>query len=114
MKNRFWLLLLSAVLVFRGTAVYADVADYQTVTQEEQKENKTIQTFVTDDGQGNSVKVAACSDILYVTARQQPSGQYPVMKERLLQRSALGMKFPEALGATITGVKFLWKKTGIR
>ena len=44
MKNRFWLLLLSAVLVFRGTAVYADVADYQTVTQEEQKENKTIQT----------------------------------------------------------------------
>ena len=64
MKNRFWLLLLSAVLVFRGTAVYADVADYQTVTQEEQKENKTIQTFETDDGQGNSVKVAACSDIL--------------------------------------------------
>ena len=93
MKNRFWLLLLSAVLVFRGTAVYADVADYQTVTQEEQKENKTIQTFETDDG---------------------PSGQYPVMKERLLQRSALGMKFPEALCATITGVKFLWKKTGIR
>lgn len=44
-ENRFWLLLLSAVLVFRGTAVYADVADYQTVTQEEQKENKTIQTL---------------------------------------------------------------------
>lgn len=47
----------------------------QTVTQEEQKENKTIQTFETDDGQGNSVKVAACGDILYVTAR---SGGPPV------------------------------------
>ena len=58
MKNRFWLLLLSAVLVFRGTAVYADVADYQTVTQEEQKENNTIQTFEADDGQCTSVNVA--------------------------------------------------------
>ena len=52
MKNRFCLLLLSAVLFWGGTVVYADVADYETVTQEDQKENKTIHTFETDDGRG--------------------------------------------------------------
>lgn len=90
MKNRFWLLLLSAILVFRGTAVYADVADYQTVTQEEQKENKTIQTFETDDGQGNSVKVAACSDILYVTAKAAALRSVPGDEGEALAEVGLG------------------------
>ncbi len=34
--------------------------DYQAVTEEAQKENKTVQTFETEDGEGNVVKVAAC------------------------------------------------------
>lgn len=69
MRKKICTLFLPVVLLFHVTSVYADVTDYNAVIKAEQKENKTVQDFETDDGSGNSVKVAACSDELYVTAK---------------------------------------------
>lgn len=90
MRNKFCLLLLSAVLFFQGTVVYGDVADYNAVTEEDQKENKTVQTFETDDGSGNTVKVAACSDTLYVTAKTATIRSAPGEKGDALTEVFLG------------------------
>lgn len=43
--------------------------DYQAVTKADKEDNKTIQTFQTEDGDGNAVTVAAVQDTLYVTAK---------------------------------------------
>lgn len=64
--------------------------DYQAVTEEAQKENKTVQTFETEDGEGNVVKVAACSDDLYVTARSAPVYATPGETGEILAELILG------------------------
>ena len=66
MNKIFCPICLAATLVLQGIPVYAGVTDYQTVTE---TDGKTVQIFSTDDGSGNTVKVAACSDRLYVTAK---------------------------------------------
>ena len=64
--------------------------DYQAVMEEAQKENKTVQTFETEDGEGNVVKVAACSDDLYVTARSAPVYATPGETGEILAELILG------------------------
>ena len=69
MKKKACAVLLGAVLVCQTTLAYGAVQDYQAVTKADKKDNKTIQTFQTEDGDGNTVTVAAVQDTLYVTAK---------------------------------------------
>ncbi len=55
-----------------------------------QKDNKIVQTFETEDGEGKSVKVAACSDSLSVTARSASVYAVPGEKGESLTNLVLG------------------------
>ena len=68
-KKRTTALLLGSVLLCHASLVYGEVPDYDTVLATAQKENKSVQTFETDDGKGNTVQVTADKKTLYVTAR---------------------------------------------
>lgn len=67
MKKKFGPMFFAAFLLLHGSFVHAEVDDYKTVTG--QADDKAVQSFSIDDGNGNTVKVAACSDRLYVTAK---------------------------------------------
>ena len=62
MRKRACAILVGAVLIGQASAVYGAVQDYQAVTKADKKDNKTIQTFQTEDGDGNTVTVAAVQD----------------------------------------------------
>lgn len=69
MKKRLCAVLLGTVLISNASVTYAQVQDYETVTETNDKNKQVTQSFETDDGAGNSVKVAAVSDTLYVSAK---------------------------------------------
>ena len=69
MKKKACAILVGTVLICQTASVYGAVQDYQAVTKADKEDNKTIQTFQTEDGDGNAVTVAAVNDILYVTAK---------------------------------------------
>ena len=69
MKKKACAILVGTVLICQTASVYGAVQDYQAVTKADKEDNKTIQTFQTEDGDGNTVTVAAVNDILYVTAK---------------------------------------------
>lgn len=89
LKRKFYPLFLSAVLL-QSLPVYAGVADYDTVTESGQEEDKTVHIFETEDGSGNTVKVAACSDELYVTAKTAEIRSMPGEKGTVLAEVSLG------------------------
>lgn len=67
MKKKTGAMLIAAIFLMNANFVHAEVVDYKTVT--EQTDAQSIQSFSIDDGSGNTVQVAACSDRLYVTAK---------------------------------------------
>ena len=69
MKKKACAILVGIVLICQTASVYGAVQDYQAVTKADKEDNKTIQTFQTEDGDGNAVTVAAVQDTLYVTAK---------------------------------------------
>ena len=69
MKKKVCAVLLGTALTCHVPLVYGAVQDYQAVTKADKEDNKTIQTFQTEDGDGNAVTVAAVQDTLYVTAK---------------------------------------------
>lgn len=69
MKKRIYAVLIGASLTCHTPLVYGAVQDYQTVTETDKKDNKILQAFETDDGNGNSISVVAVQDTLYVTAK---------------------------------------------
>lgn len=69
MKKRIYAALLGIFIIGSHSAVYGAVMDYQAVEEINQAENKVFQVFQTEDGDGNTVNVAAVSDLLYVTAK---------------------------------------------
>ena len=69
MKKKACAILVGTVLICQTASVYGAVQDYQAVTKADKEDNKTIQTFQTEDGDGNAVTVAAVQDTLYVTAK---------------------------------------------
>ena len=66
MKKKVCAVLLGTALTCHVPLVYGAVQDYQAVTKADKEDNKTIQTFQTEDGDGNAVTVAAVQDTLYV------------------------------------------------
>ena len=66
MKKKACAILVGTVLICQTASVYGAVQDYQAVTKADKEDNKTIQTFQTEDGDGNAVTVAAVQDTLYV------------------------------------------------
>ena len=68
-KKKACAILVGTVLICQTASVYGAVQDYQAVTKADKEDNKTIQTFQTEDGDGNAVTVAAVQDTLYVTAK---------------------------------------------
>lgn len=89
MRCQFGAVLLCAVLLGWGNQVYGAVADYQEVLENAEKEEKTLQTFETEDGDGQTVKVAACDDTLYITAKT--AGIYSVPGENGTQTVSLAL-----------------------
>ena len=85
-----------------GTAVYADVADYQTVMQEEQKENKTIQTFRQTMDRAGFCKGRRAATLLYVTAKAATLRSVPGDEGEALAEVCLGDEVSRSLCATIT------------
>lgn len=77
MRCQVGAVLFCAALFICGNQVYGAVPDYKTVTEEAEKENRTLQTFETEDGSGGTVKVAACEETLYVTAKNAGVFQTP-------------------------------------
>ncbi|MBU5481627.1 3D domain-containing protein [Blautia sp. MSJ-19] len=69
MKKRVCAVLLGTVLTCHASLTYGAVQDYETVTEADHKADKAIQVFETEDGSGNTVKVAAVQDSLYVSAK---------------------------------------------
>ena len=69
MKKKACAILVGTVLICQTASVYGAVQDYQAVTKADKEDNKTIQTFQTEDGDGNAVTVATVQDTLYVTAK---------------------------------------------
>lgn len=76
MRYQLGVVLLCAAFFSFGCRAYGAVSDYEAIVEEAEKEEKTIQTFVTEDGSGGTVKVAACDETLYVTAKS--AGVYTV------------------------------------
>ena len=64
MKKKACAILVGTVLICQTASVYGAVQDYQAVTKADKEDNKTIQTFQTEDGDGNAVTVAAVQDTL--------------------------------------------------
>ena len=89
-KKRTTALLLGSVLLCHASLVYGEVPDYDTVLETAQKENKSVQTFETDDGKGNTVQVTADKKTLYVTARIAGIYSMPSDSSAELMASALG------------------------
>ena len=69
MNKRTTAFLLGSMLLCHASLVYGGVPEYKTVLEKAQNENRTVQTFETDDGRGNTVQVTADQETLYVTAR---------------------------------------------
>ena len=69
MKKRVCAVLLGTVLMCHTSLTYGAVQDYKAVTEADEKADKVIQAFETEDGSGNAVKVAAVQDSLYVAAK---------------------------------------------
>ncbi|MCD8153189.1 MAG: hypothetical protein LUF78_00570 [Clostridiales bacterium] len=63
-KNGFILFL--CLLCCISLPVSADITDYEEAVQTYEEENQALPTFLVDDGEGNTVNVAAWSDTLYV------------------------------------------------
>ncbi len=89
-KKRTTALLLGSVLLCHASLVYGEVPDYDTVLETAQKENKSVQTFETDDGKGNRVQVTADKKTLYVTARIAGIYSMPSDSSAELMAAALG------------------------
>lgn len=77
MRYRIGAVLMCAVFLSCGSQVYGAVADYEAVVKNAEKQDKTLQTFETEDGSGKTVKVAACGETLYVTAKTAGIFQAP-------------------------------------
>ena len=90
MRYKIGAVVLGMVLLGQPAAVYADVPDYATVVESAQKEDKTLQTFETEDGSGNTVKVAAQQETLYVTAKTADIYTVPGEKGEVLAELTLG------------------------
>ena len=89
-KKRTTALLLGSVLLCHASLVYGEVPDYDTVLETAQKENKSVQTFETDEGKGNTVQVTADKKTLYVTARIAGIYSMPSDSSAELMAAALG------------------------
>lgn len=89
MNKRTTAFLLGSVLLCHASLVYGEVPDYNTTVKNVQKENKTVQTFETDDGKGNTVQVAANQATLYVTARK--TGIYTMPSDSSAELAAVSL-----------------------
>ena len=89
MNKRTTAFLLGSVLLCHASLVYGEVPDYNTTVEAAQKENKTVQTFETDDGKGNTVQVAANQATLYVTARK--TGIYTMPSDGSTELAAVSL-----------------------
>lgn len=89
MRYKFGTVLLCAALFCCENQVYGAVADYETIMKEADSGDKMIQTFETEDGNGGTVKVAACEEILYVTAKT--AGVFSVPGESGAQTATLAL-----------------------
>lgn len=69
MKKKICAVLLGTVLTCHTSMAYGAVPDYEAVTEADEKADKAMQTFETEDGSGTAVKVAAIQDLLYVAAK---------------------------------------------
>ena len=112
MKKKACAILVGTVLICQTASVYGAVQDYQAVTKADKEDNKTIQTFQTEDGDGNAVTVAAVQDTLYVTAKD--AGIYSKPGERNLLMSHWETNSAAVRSATMDGVKFPVRWTEIR
>lgn len=90
MKFKIGTVVLSMALLSQSVNTYGAVLDYETVVENAQKENKAIQTFETEDGRGNTVKVAAQQETLYVTARTADIYTVPGDNGEVLEELTLG------------------------
>lgn len=91
MKKRMCVVLTGIAMICYAPAVSAAVQDYQTVT-ENKENNKGFQCFETEDGAGNTVKVAAVQDTLYVTAKNAEIYAKPGTDSEKLANASLGDK----------------------
>lgn len=89
MNKRTMAFLLGSVLLCHASLVYSEVPDYNTVVENTQKENKTVQMFQTDDGKGNTVQVAAHQETLYVTGRK--TGIYTMPSDSSAELAAVSL-----------------------
>lgn len=89
-KFKIGTVVLSIALLSQSVNAYGAVLDYETVVENAQKENKTIQTFETEDGSGNTVKVAAQQETLYVTSRTADIYTVPGDNGEVLEELTLG------------------------
>ena len=94
MKKKACAILVGTVLICQTASVYGAVQDYQAVTKADKEDNKTIQTFQTEDGDGNAVTVAAVQDTLYVTQRSWLTSHWEMNSSAVLSATMDGAKFP--------------------
>ncbi|HIR27674.1 MAG TPA: 3D domain-containing protein [Candidatus Choladousia intestinigallinarum] len=89
MRCKLGAVLLCTALLACGNQAYGAVADYKTITEKAEKEDRTLQTFETDDGSGGTVKVAACEETVYVTAKT--AGIFPTPSEAETPAASLAL-----------------------
>lgn len=81
---------LVAACISSNTSVFGAVEDYTAVIEAAKNEEKTVQTFATDDGEGNSVQIAAHQDTLYVSAKSANIYSAPGETSEVLAEVVMG------------------------
>lgn len=90
MKKKVCAMMIGSVLLCGSSSVYGEVRDYQAVEEASRIEEKALQVFQTEDGDGNAVSVAAVNDVLYVVARTASVYAKPGANSEILNETALG------------------------
>lgn len=92
MGNKLAVMLLCAALLF-PVAVHAEILDYQGTVNAYKQDNKTPQTFETDNGNGAAVEVMAKNDTVYVSSKYTVMRMQPGDKGAQIKRFILGTQF---------------------
>ena len=92
MGNKLSAMLLYMVLLF-PVSVHAEVLNYQDTINAYKQDNKTPQTFETDNGSGNAIDVLAKNDTVYVSSKYTVMRTKPGKKGVQIKKFLLGTEF---------------------